>query len=96
MSATNTELEGISAELASIVRTADLIAHEGLQPDSDGPRVLAGLISQLGTQLLRVVEPGSEDPRQTISDNQSPNEEDAPTEEDVSPEDAPAEPPRDV
>jgi hypothetical protein len=96
MGMTNTELEGVSAELASIVRTADLIAHDGLQPDSDGPRVLAGLIAQLGTQLLRVVEPGSEDPRQASSDNQSPNEKDAPTEEDTSPQDAPAEPAREV
>lgn len=91
----NRELDGVSAELTSIVRTADLIAHDGLQPDSDGPRVLAGLISQLGNQMLRVVQPDAADPRKA-ADEQSPNDKDAASEEDISPQDAPAEPRREI
>ena len=96
MSITTTNLDGVSAELASVVRTADLIAHEGLQPDSDGPRVLAGLISQLGSQLLIVVNPDSNDPRRSASADRNREENDASTEEDISPEDAPADPPREI
>jgi hypothetical protein len=89
------EVEGAKAELASVIETADLIAHQGLSPGSDGPRVLAGLISQLATQMARLLEAAG-DPSGVRGGPPSPNEAEAPAEEDLSPQDAPAEPPHEV
>jgi hypothetical protein len=91
----STQVEGAKAELASVVETAELIAHEGLSPGSDGPRVLAGLISQLATQTMRMLE-GADGPVETPDSPQSPNEAEAPAEEDRSPQDAPAEPAHEI
>ena len=91
-----TQVEGPRAELESIRETADLIAHDGLQPGSDGFRVMAGLVSQLANQTERLLDAelgpeGGSDQR-----SQKPDQREASKEEDVSPEDAPAEPPRDI
>jgi hypothetical protein len=91
----STEVEGAKAELASIIETADLIAHQGLSPGSDGPRVLAGLISQLATQTARLFEAAG-DPSEVPGGPPSPNEAEAPAEEDRSPQDAPAEPAHEI
>jgi hypothetical protein len=91
----NTQQEGAKAELASVVETADLIARQGLSPGSDGPRVLAGLISQLATQTARLLEADVE-PVAAPDGPPSANEADAPAEEDVSPQDAPAEPSHEI
>ena len=88
------EVQGIRAELESIIETADLIAHDGLQPDSDGFRVMAGLISQLASQTTRLLQMPQE--AGSGNDRQEPVRRDAGLEEDISPEDAPAEPSRDV
>jgi hypothetical protein len=90
-----TEAEGTKAELASIIETADLIARQGLSPGSDGPSVLAGLISQLATQTMRVLE-GAGGPVEGPDSPPSPNETEAPSEEDRSPQDAPADPPHEI
>jgi hypothetical protein len=57
----------VRAEIGSIIDTAEGVAYEGLQPGSDGPKVLAGLILQLASQVDRLIdvlsqgpEPGSE------------------------------------
>lgn len=90
------EVEGAAAELESIVRTADLIAHDGLQPGSDGFRVLAGLVSQLASQTARILDAGSGFEGWSEGGTQTPEQREAPTEEDISPEDAPAEPSRNI
>jgi hypothetical protein len=88
------QVQGIRAELESIIETADLIAHDGLQPGSDGFRVMAGLISQLASQTTRLLQMsqstgGGNDRQEEVRRDTRP-------EEDVSPEDAPAEPSREV
>jgi len=92
----STQVDGAAAELASIIETADLIAHDGLSPGSDGPRVLAGLISQLATQTARLLDPAGIVPTERPQSTESPQEADVPTEEDISPRDAPAEPAREI
>ena len=52
------QIDGVVAELESIIETADLIAHDGLQPGSDGFRVMAGLVSQLANQTARILDAG--------------------------------------
>jgi hypothetical protein len=90
------EIEGVAAELGSIIETADLIARDGLQPGSDCFRVLAGLVSQLATQTARMVDAGLGAESQSDGRAQAPSQRDAPAEEDISPEDAPAEPSRNI
>ena len=86
--------EGARAEVAAVIETAQKVAHEGLSPEADGPRVLAGLILQLAEQVARLTDAPPSQSR-TAADR-SPNEAQAPTEEDRSPEDAPADPSRSV
>ncbi len=90
------QFDRVGAELDSIIETADLIAHDGLQPGSDGFRVLAGLVSQLARQTARMLDAGLGTEGQSGGAAQTPNQREAPTEEDISPEDAPAEPSRDI
>jgi hypothetical protein len=90
------QFDRVGAELDSIIETADLIAHDGLQPGSDGFRVLAGLVSQLARQTARMLDAGLGTEGQSGGGAQTPNQREAPTEEDISPEDAPAEPSRDI
>jgi hypothetical protein len=92
------QVEGASAELASVIETADLIARDGLSPGSDGPRVLAGLISQLAAQTARLAETvrSKNGPDGESQTSLSPQDVDVPTEEDISPRDAPAEPAREI
>ena len=90
-------LEQVRAEIRSIIETADGIARDGLQPGSDGPSVLAGLISHLAQQVDRGLEANGaagatgRDVRDAIA-----RDAEASTEEDASPADAPAEPSRSV
>jgi hypothetical protein len=84
--------QAIRAEIDAVIETAGKVAHEGLAPDADGVRVLAGLVLQLAEQVGRLVDGASERP----TTDRSPNETDAPIEEDVTPEDAPADPPREI
>lgn len=90
------QFDRVGAELDSIIETADLIAHDGLQPGSDGFRVLAGLVSQLARQTARMLDAGLGTEGQSSGGAQTPNQREAPKEEDISPEDAPAEPSRDI
>jgi hypothetical protein len=90
-------LEQVRAEVRSVIETADGIARDGLQPGSDGPSVLAGLISQLAQQVDRWLAANGaggsmqQDVRDAVA-----RDAEASTEEDASPDDAPAEPSRSV
>lgn len=86
--------EGARAEVAAVIHTAAKIAHEGIPPGADGSRVLAGLILQLAEQVPRLADLPRFESR-TASDR-SPNEVEAPVEEDRSPQEAPADPARSV
>lgn len=88
--ADGTEEGGALAEVDAVIETASKVAHEGLAPGADGPRVLAGLILQLAEQVARLN--GAESPHRAGQQDRSPNEADAPVEEDSSPEGPPAEP----
>jgi hypothetical protein len=70
----------IVEEIRSTKATADGLARDGAAPDVDSTRVLAGLIAHLAEQMERLV--GGD-----VND-------DVAQEEDISPEDAPAQPPR--
>lgn len=83
-------VEAILIEVRTTKDTADGIAHEGPAPDADVPRVLAGLLSHLAGQVERMASLLS--PR----DTGTPSSDDDAAEEDVSPQDAPAEPARDL
>jgi hypothetical protein len=88
------ERAGAHAEVAALIETANKVAHEGLAPGADGPRVLAGLILQLAEQVARLAEPSAAG--SGIATGRSPNEAEASTEEDRSPREAPADPARSV
>jgi hypothetical protein len=88
------ERAGAHAEVASVIETASKVANEGLAPGADGPRVLAGLIKQLAEQVARLAQ--SSAPGSGIAPDRSPNENEAPAEEDRSPQEAPADPARSV
>ncbi len=102
-------LEAVMEEIRSTRETAEHIAHDGPSPGADVPRVLAGLLSHLAEQVERlagllidpsqptlssgaasVVDRPDEGPSASSSDEAA----DA-MEEDISPQDAPAEPGRD-
>jgi hypothetical protein len=85
---------GAHAEVASVIETASKVAHEGLAPGADGPRVLAGLVLQLAEQVARLTEPSATG--SGIAPDRSPNETEAPAEEDRSPREATADPARSV
>jgi hypothetical protein len=105
-------LRQVRAEVVVTRETAERVAHDGPQPRSDAPRVLAGLISQLAEQVERLVDTLASAPDGTIPavDGQieattpvasrtpdvTPNQADAPAEEDTSSEQAPAKPLRPV
>jgi hypothetical protein len=86
--------EGVRAEIAAVIETAGKVAHEGLTPGADGPRVLGGLILQLAEQVARLADAQQLESRAAA--DRSPNEVEAPLEEDRSPQDAPADPSRRV
>lgn len=86
--------EGARAEVAAVIETAGKVAHEGLAPGADGPRVLAGLILQLAEQVVRLTDTPQSESRDAAG--RSPDEVEAPVEEDRSPQEAPADPPRSV
>jgi len=90
------QIDGVGAELESIIETADLIAHDGLQPGSDGFRVMAGLVSQLANQTARILDAGFG--AESLGDGEARATErgEATTEEDISPQEAPAEPSRNI
>jgi hypothetical protein len=84
------DLEAILVEIRSTKETAQGIAHDGPAPGADVPRVLAGLLSHLAEQLERMaslLSKGSDAAPVANADAQ---------EEDISPQDAPAEPARDL
>ena len=83
-------VDEIRAEVDAVIETAGKVAHEGLDPSADSVRVLAGLVLQLAEQVGRVLDGSTA----TSLADRSPNEVDAPIEEDITPEDAPAEPAR--
>ena len=85
-------IQGARAEVDAVIETAGKVAHEGLDPNADSVRVLAGLVLQLAEQVGRLIDGAATDARE----GRSPNETDAPTEEDTSPGDAPAEPARPI
>ena len=96
--------EAVLAELRSTRETAQGIAHDGPAPDADVSRLLAGLLAHLAEQVERVVSllpkgtPIGDRPvpeRRAVGGTTPPQEDDDATEEDISPEDAPAEPARD-
>jgi hypothetical protein len=88
-------LEQVRAEIGSVIHTAENVADDGLQPGSDGMKVLAGLILQLAVQVDRLIEIG-DGTRKDVPSSSSPNEAETPTEEDATPAKAPADPPRPV
>ena len=85
-------IQGARTEVDAVIETAGRVAHEGLDPNADSVRVLAGLVLQLAEQVGRLIDGGG----MATSASRSPNEVDAPTEEDTSPGDAPAEPARPI
>jgi hypothetical protein len=105
-----TGIDAVLEEVRSTRVTAEQMAHDGPSPGADVPRVLAGLISHLAEQVERLgafLGDPSRSARPTSSpagDREGPRERtisppvsdgtDA-GEEDISPEDAPAEPRRD-
>lgn len=91
---TDDERAGAHAEITSVIETASKVAHDGLTPGADGHRVLAGLILKLAEQVARLAEPSA--PGSVSAPDRSPNEEEAPAEEDRSPQEAPADPARSV
>ena len=90
------QIDGVGAELESIIETADLIAHDGLQPGSDGFRVMAGLVSQLATQTARILDAGFGTETLDGGEARATKQQEASREEDISPQDAPAEPSRNI
>ena len=86
--------EGARAEIAAVIETAGKVAHEGLAPGADGHRVLGGLILQLAEQVARLADTPQLESRAAADG--SPNQLEAPVEEDRSPQDAPANPSRSV
>ena len=86
--------EQVRAEIQSVIETAGNVAHGGLEPGSDGPRVLAGLLLKLAEQVERLAHARSAG--SSAPSGRSPNENEAPIEEDITPEDAPAQPARGV
>ena len=86
-------VEGARAEIDAVIETAGKVAHEGLDPNADSVRVLAGLVLQLAEQVGRLVDRAA---TSSATTDRSPNEADAPIEEDVSPGEAPARPARPV
>lgn len=90
------QIDGVVAELESIIETADLIAHDGLQPGSDGFRVMAGLVSQLANQTARILDAGFGTESLDGGEARATEQREAATEEDISPQDAPAEPSRNI
>jgi hypothetical protein len=97
VTASPSDLEQVRAEVRSVIETADGIARDGLQPGSDGPSVLAGLISHLAQQVDRgLVANGAVGPMQQGVRDAVARDAEASTEEDASPDNAPAEPSRSV
>ena len=90
------QIDGVGAELESIIETADLIAHDGLQPGSDGFRVMAGLVSQLATQTARILDAGFGIESLGGAKARATEQREVSSEEDISPQDAPAEPSRNI
>lgn len=91
-------VEQVRKEIGSVIDTAEGVAYEGLQPGSDGPKVLAGLILQLAAQVDRLAGVlGAAPPAEaTPGGSSSPNGFETATEEDASPGHAPAEPRREI
>jgi hypothetical protein len=90
-------LEQVRAEVRSVIETADAIARDGLQPGSDGPSVLAGLISHLAQQVDRgLAANGAAGSMRLDVEDAVARDAEASTEEDASPDNAPAEPSRSV
>jgi hypothetical protein len=105
---TATGIDAVLEEVRSTRLTAEKMANDGPSPGADVPRVLAGLISHLAEQVERLAAVLSE-PSQSARPQSSPTSAGAQArvsvpavsdgteadEEDISPEDAPAEPRRD-
>lgn len=90
------ERSGIVAELDAVIETAGKVAHDGPEPGSDGIRIVSGLVLQLAEQVRRLAEPSIGETASEPVTDRSPNEAEAPSEEDVSPRNAPADPARPV
>jgi hypothetical protein len=91
-------VDQVRAEIRSVIDTAESVAYDGLQPGSDGLKVLAGLILQPASQVDRLIDVLGRDPSPARrgAEPRSVNEAEAPTEEDMSPDDAPADPSREI
>jgi hypothetical protein len=104
-----TGIEAVLEEVRSTRVTAEQMAHDGPSPGADVPRVLAGLVSHLAEQVERlgtVLSDPSQSARPSSPSANSAGAQGRPSapavsdgtdadEEDISPEDAPAEPRRD-
>jgi hypothetical protein len=86
--------ESALAEVRKTKETAERVANGEAEEGADQIRVLAGMIHQLAEQVERLADGGltSQVPGGRAGGDRSPNETDAPLEEDRTPEDAPAEP----
>lgn len=78
------QLSAIRTEIDATTERAERLAREGPPEGADVTSVLAGLISQLGEQVRRL--------SNQLQDGAARNQAGDATEEDVSPESAPAEP----
>ena len=92
--ATGSEFAALTAEIAKTQSTADRMAREGVPEGADPSSVLAGLISQLAEQVERLCRSIGEGSTAAAPDVGALLRDRA-LEEDISPEDAPAEPRRD-
>jgi hypothetical protein len=100
-----TELQAILAEVGSTKETAQGIAHDGPAPDADVSRLLAGLLGHLAEQLERVISLVPDATKvagvqgsaggHTAAAAATPEADEGSSEEDISPEDAPAQPAND-
>jgi hypothetical protein len=99
-------IQAVIEEIRSTRVTAEQMAHDGPSPGADVPRVLAGLLAHLAEQVERLGGLLTAPPSATVSSPRSgmassgrpssPSDDQAgANEEDITPEDAPAEPRRD-
>ena len=92
-SAMTDEWNSALAEVRRTKETAERVANGDAEEGADQIRVLAGMIHQLAEQVERLAAGGlTQVSSSRPGDERSPNEAEAPQEEDRTPEDAPAEP----
>ena len=90
------QYQGIRAEARKTKETAERLANGDYPASADHVRVLAGMISQLAEQVERLASPGSEISNGDWSDRDADaGGSEAASEEDLTPERAPAQPAND-